>query len=246
MLPENQTRIIEAYNASAKAYADQCYHELDNKPLDRLLLDRFSALIPAGGLVCDIGGGPGEIADYLHKKGMNVVGIDIAERMIEEAQRLNPAITFITGDMSNLSQPDEYFSGICSFYAIVNFQTEDIGKIFREYHRVLKKDGILFLAFHVRETGSSAGKKINHADDFFNSGKSLDFYYSHEDTIIGYLIENGFAIRDALVRHPYPEEFPTWRAYIIAEKSNGFPPGRDFIWRQASIPVQLQQRSMPI
>ncbi|NLD57066.1 MAG: methyltransferase domain-containing protein [Methanomicrobiales archaeon] len=218
MLPENQTRITEAYNASAKTYAERCYHELDDKPLDRLLLDRFSALVPAGGLVCDMGCGPGEIADYLHKKGMNVVGIDIADRMIQEAQRLNPVITFMTGDMTSLSLPEGHFTGICSFYAIVNFREEEIEKILREYHRVLKNDGILFLAFHTSETGSNAEIRVNHTDDFFDSKKSLDFYYLDEETIIGSLKENGFTIKEALVRHPYPEEYPTKRAYILAVK----------------------------
>jgi len=211
MILEDQKRIIEVYNSSAKKYADRCYHELDYKPLDRLLLDRFSELIPPNGLICDIGCGPGEIADYLHKKEIRVIGIDIADKMIEEAQRLNPNIQFRVDNMLYLAIPDSYFSGICSFYAIVNYDYDTVIDILREYYRVLKKNGILFLTFHAEE-------KIVHTDDFFESGKSLDFYYFESDRIIRFLQETGFEIREALIRYPYTEEYPSKRAYIICEK----------------------------
>lgn len=104
--------VKEAYDASARTYAEKNFHELDYKPLDRQLLDRFSAMVTPGGLVCDIGCGPGEIADYLHKKNMDVVGIDISDTMIQEAQRLNPDIGFDTGDMFDLGVPDNHFSAL--------------------------------------------------------------------------------------------------------------------------------------
>jgi len=148
MMNEHQRMVKEAYDASAGTYAEKNFHELDYKPLDRQILDCFSAMVTPGGLVCDIGCGPGEIADYLHKKNLNVVGIDISDTMIQEAQRLNPDIGFHTGDMFSLEVPDNHFSGLCSFYAIVNFQYEYIRKIFHEYHRVLKKVGILLVSFH--------------------------------------------------------------------------------------------------
>lgn len=179
--------------------------------MDRLLLNRFLELIPEDGLVCDIGCGPGEIADYLYRTHHTVIGIDISGKMIEEAKRLNPEIEWRQGDMFDLDLPDGSFSGICSFYAVVNFQEEEIRKILREYFRVLKREGILFITFHV-------GEKTIFVDDFFESGKPLLFFYHNENRMIGYLRDTGFEIIEALVRAPYEEEYPSNRAYIMGRK----------------------------
>jgi ubiquinone/menaquinone biosynthesis C-methylase UbiE len=211
MTNKNQKKITEVYNSSAKFYSDKCYNELDYKPLDRQLLDRFSQYIPLNEIVCDIGCGPGEIANYLYNKNLNVIGIDISEKMINEAKRLNPNIEFKIDNMFNLNMSNDYLFGICSFYAIVNFQYKDIKKIIKEYYRVIKRNGILFITFHIDE------KKI-HVDNFFKTGKSLDFYYFDENKIIKIIKETGFEIIEALVRFPYKEEYPSKRAYIISIK----------------------------
>ncbi len=82
MKNKNQQKIINAYDSSAKIYSEKFYNELDYKPLDRQLLDRFIQLIPSGELVYDIGCGPGEVANYLYNKKVNVRGIDASGKMI--------------------------------------------------------------------------------------------------------------------------------------------------------------------
>jgi ubiquinone/menaquinone biosynthesis C-methylase UbiE len=206
-----QNEITEAYDYSAKTYVEKCFKELDYKPLDRQLLDRFAQLTKNKGIVCDIGCGPGEVANYIFLKGCKVIGIDISNNMINEAKIMNTEIEFITDDMFDLKIDDEYFAGICSFYAIVNFKYDDIKRIFKEYYRVLNKNGLLLIAFHVEE------KEI-HVDDFFGSGKPLDFYYFNENIILEMLKEAGFKIIEALVRFPYEQEYPSKRAYIFGEK----------------------------
>lgn len=212
MKNKNQQNIINAYNSSAKIYSKKFYNELDYKPLDRQLLDRFAQLIPKNELVCDIGCGPGEVANYLFNKKIKVMGIDASGKMIEEAKKMNPKIRFKIYDMFNLDIPDNYFFGITSFYAIGNYRYNDIKKIIKDHHRVLKKNGILLIAFH------SGGKKL-HVDNFFEIKISLDFYFSDEDKIIKILKETGFNILEALVRYPYKDEYPSKRAYIIGKKN---------------------------
>ena len=206
----NQKQITEAYDAAAGKYAERCFDELSYKPLDRLLLDRF-AQDTAMGKILDIGCGPGETTEYLYKRGAAVTGVDISRGMIREAKRLNPDIRFETGDMFHLEEAYSGISGICAFYAIVNFQYRDMTAVFHQFYRVLKPGGLLFLAFHVEE-------KIIQTDDFFESGKPLDFYYFDESRIIAMLMESGFGITEALVRLPYKEEYPSKRAYIFAER----------------------------
>ena len=79
--------IAQSYDAVAEEYVRQIYGELQNKPLDCALLDRFAEAVREHGLVCDIGTGPGHVARYLHERGAHVCGIDLSAGMIEQARR---------------------------------------------------------------------------------------------------------------------------------------------------------------
>lgn len=204
--------ITEAYNAAAKQYVINCFNELEYKSLDRILLDRFCKCFSGDQIICDIGCGPGEIANYIDSKGKKVVGIDISENMIEEAKKLSPNIDFKVGDMFSLDIADSMFQGITSFYAIVNFSYKDIKSIFDEYYRVLNNSGLLLISFHTGENRESV-------PDFFGSGKPLDFYYLNENKILNLLKTTGFEVEEAIVRFPYKEEYQSKRAYVLAKKS---------------------------
>jgi ubiquinone/menaquinone biosynthesis C-methylase UbiE len=204
-------QIKEAYDAGARAYAGKLFHELSYKPLDRQLLDRFVEMTCQAGPLLDVGCGPGQTTRYLHMKGAKVTGIDISERMIDEAKRLNPEISFRVDNMLQLSAEDASLSGVCAFYAFVNFQYPDIENIFLEFRRILKPGGVLLQAFHVEE-------KEVHVDDFFETGKPLVFHFFDENKIIDLLKKSGFEIVEALVRFPYQDEHPSKRAYLFARK----------------------------
>jgi len=206
----NQKKITEAYDASAGMYVEKCFDELSYKPLDRMLLERFIKMT-IHGKILDLGCGPGHTTNYIHEREGNVIGIDISSEMISAARNLNPAIRFEVDDMFNLKFNNRDISGILSFYSIVNFQYPDINKLFTEFYRVMDNEGILLLAFHVEE------KELK-VDNFFESGKPLDFYYYDENKIIKMLNDIGFNIIEAIVRFPYKEEYPSKRAYIFAEK----------------------------
>jgi trans-aconitate methyltransferase len=83
-----------SYDRVAVEYAQRIYKELKHKPLDRQLLDRFAARVRGLGPVCDLGCGPGHGAYYLHRRGVQVAGVDLSSAMVEQARRLNPGIEF--------------------------------------------------------------------------------------------------------------------------------------------------------
>lgn len=70
--------VRDSYDSAAEAYAQHLASELDRKPLDRHLLNRFAEEVRGRGLVADIGCGPGHVARYLHDRGVSIVGIDLS------------------------------------------------------------------------------------------------------------------------------------------------------------------------
>ena len=106
-------RVIQAsYNAVARAYADEIFDELKNKPFDRNQLDRFADRVRGRGLVCDLGCGPAQVARYLQERGVNAFGFDLSAAMLSEAQRLNPDLSFVLGCMFAMGLRSDSLAGI--------------------------------------------------------------------------------------------------------------------------------------
>jgi SAM-dependent methyltransferase len=207
--------IRKSYDRLADEYARQIFNELQHKPLDRELLNRFAAEVAERGETCDMGCGPGQVARYLRDAGATVFGLDLSPRMVEQARQLNPDISFREGNMMSLEFLDGTLAGIAAFYAIVNIPTESLPSVFKEMHRVLQPGGLLMLAFH-------CGDEILHADQLWDRPLSMDFFLFQPSTIRQYLEAVGFAIEETIERDPYPPEveYQSRRAYIFARKTS--------------------------
>lgn len=110
-----------SYDAAAAAYAEHLFSELEQKPLDRHLLNRFAEAMRGRGLVADLGCGPGHVAKYLHDQGVAISGIDLSPGMVRCAMLLCPGLAFRVGDMRALDLPAESLAGVVAFYSIVHF-----------------------------------------------------------------------------------------------------------------------------
>jgi SAM-dependent methyltransferase len=207
--------IRESYDRLAEEYARRIFSELQHKPADRKLLECFAAEVAGRGEVCDMGCGPGQIARYLRDAGASVFGLDLSPRMLEEARRLNPDISFREGDMMALDLPDGTLAGIAAFYAIVNLPSESLLMVFQEMARALQPGGLLLLAFH-------AGDEVVHEDELWGRSISMDFHLFQPLAIRQLIEAAGLAIEEIIERDPYPPdvEYQSRRAYIFARKTS--------------------------
>ena len=201
-----------SYDQVAAEYAEKFKYEMDQKPFDRACLDRLALEVGNLGPICDMGCGPGQIARYLHRKGVDTLGVDISPRMVTEARRLNPEIHFHQGDMLSLPDAENSWGGIAAFYCIIHIPREKIIDALREMKRVLKPGGMLLLTFHI-------GDEIKHLDEWWDKPVNLDFIFYQPAEMETWLQEAGYELEEALVREPNPEvEVATRRAYLFARK----------------------------
>jgi len=211
---DNLTQSIrDSYDLLADEYALRISGELRHKPLDRELLNRFAAEITGRDEVCDMGCGPGHVARYLRDLGTPVFGLDLSPKMLEEARRLNPDISFRVGNMMALSLGDRTLAGITAFYAIVNIPKESLPLVFREMERVLRPGGLLLLAFH-------SGDQVLRENELWGRAIAMDFFLFEPPEIRRFLEAAGLDIEDIIERGPYaPEvEYQSRRAYVLARK----------------------------
>lgn len=212
-MDQQRTKDAQAsYDRVAREYAERIFNELEHKPLDRTLLDRFAERVRALGPACDVGCGPGQVARYLHGRGVQVSGIDLSPAMVEQARQLNPGITFEQGNMLFLKVEDETWGGITAFYSIIHIPRDEVTAALRELKRALRPGGVLFLAFHI-------GQDVIHLDEWWGETVSVDFNFFQPDEMVGYLTAAGFVVEEVIERAPYEHvEHQSRRAYIFARK----------------------------
>jgi ubiquinone/menaquinone biosynthesis C-methylase UbiE len=215
-LVKNLNKIIEQtknhYDRVAYKYVDLFKNEIDNKGYDRKLLDDFADSLSKNSLVCDVGcGATGHIGRYLFNKGFKVHGIDISEKSIGAAKAINPEMKFSVMDMCNLQFPDESFDGMVGFYSIIHIPKDYIKLAFKEFNRVLKKDGMLLLAVHKGDSEEVLNEALwEKASLFISKFKEIE--------LIENMTKSGFGIKFIETRQPYEFEVKTERIYALGVK----------------------------
>ena len=199
------------YDRVARPYADQFFSELEHKPFDRELLDRFAERMRGRGRVCDLGCGPGHVGRYLRDRGVDIFGLDLSPAMVALARELNPLMRFEQGDLRALSLADGSLAGMVAFYSLIHLQRSEAEGALRELARVLISGGFLLLAFH-------GGEGAVHADDWFGRGVSVDATLYRPDEMASYMKAAGFAVETITTRPPYEFEYQTPRVYAAGVK----------------------------
>lgn len=212
--PETLAGTQQSYDRLAEEYATRIFGELAGKPLDRALLDCLAEQVGTLGPIADIGCGPGHVARYLHDKGLQTLGIDLAPEMVARARRLSPDIPFEQGNMLALAAADASWGGIVAYYSIIHIPPESVPRALAEFHRVLRPGGRLMLGFH-----AGAGELV-HLDELWGLPIALDYYFYRPETLTSMLEAAQFTVEARIVRTPYaPDvEHQSQRGYVLARK----------------------------
>lgn len=213
--PSQWADIAATYDTVASAYVERFLHELDHKPFDRALLERFaqatSSLSSADHPVCDVGCGPGHVGAFIAQFGLEVIGIDLSRAMVAQARQCWPSLTFRQGDMTALPLDDGAVSGIVCFYALIHIPRHQVPMALADMHRVLIRGGSLLLAVH-------GGAGTLHSEEMLDQPAPIDATLFGLTELTRLVEQSGFTVNEAIERTPYPEEHSTPRLYVWATK----------------------------
>ncbi|MBI9091631.1 MAG: methyltransferase domain-containing protein [Desulfobacterium sp.] len=207
-----RNKIERMYDTVAKEYSETFSSEHEKKPKDQEILRRFAMELGDKNPVWDFGCGPGQTTQYLQDLGIEISGMDLSERIIEQARTIHPGINFRKGNLLELEFEDDSIGGIVAFYAIVHFTEEQVEIAFREAFRVLQPGGLFLFTYHI-------GEETIALEAFLGKKIDIDFMFFNTDFIYNCLKEIGFKGIETIEREPYPGvEYQSRRAYVFAEK----------------------------
>ena len=209
---QNINIIENMYDTVAKEYAIRFLNEHQNKPKDQEILSQFSKEVYGKKEIWDFGCGCGQTTKYLTDLGVKISGLDLSQKMLDQAKLLYPNINFKKGNILKLDFNNNSIDAIVSFYSIVHFTKEQVKLAFEEIYRVLQPNGLFLFTYHI-------GKEIIHLDEFLNQKIDIDFMFHETNFILNCLKESGFKNIEIIQREPYKGiEFESQRAYIFAKK----------------------------
>lgn len=208
--PDDVTETRTAYDIVAEDYAELLRDDLARSEYDRAMLGVFAERVAGsgGGLVGDLGCGPGRIAGYLARLGLDIVGIDLSPRMVEVARRDHPELRFEVGSMAALPFPDGALAGALAWYSIIHTPEERQDALFAEFARVTRPGGALLLAFQ-------AGEDVVHLTHAYGHDIDLRTRRQDPERVRQRLADAGFAEAAELITQPVPPQ-KSPQAYILA------------------------------
>jgi SAM-dependent methyltransferase len=204
-------RIRRSYDAVAEKYAAGFRDELAYKPLDRALLTCVIEQTGPGASIADLGCGPGHVSAWLASHGAAAVGIDLSAAMIAVARRDYPGADFRQGDFLELPAGDGEFGAAVALYSIIHLEPGELRRAFTEIHRVLRRSGLLLVAFHV-------GSEVRHVTDWLGHAVDVDFRFLEPTQVAETMEDAGLGVEARLERTSYPEENETRRGYLLARR----------------------------
>ena len=135
------SRTRRDYEGDAPAYVE--------KYLDESVAARYGDAFRdalGGDAVLDVGCGPGPDLETFAGSDYDVTGLDVTRPFLRAASDHVPDASLAQGDMRRLPFRPESFDGVWSSASFLHVPRSDAAATLREFHRVLRDDGVVFLS----------------------------------------------------------------------------------------------------
>ena len=192
-------RIIGLYEAHAAAWDAV---RGDEARLEEKWLERFAALLPAGGRVLDIGCGSGRpVAGWLIGRGFGLTGLDSSPSLVAMARERFPDASWYVADIRALAL-GERFDGLIAWHSLFHLSPDDQRPMFARFAAHARPGAILMFTSGWAEgvrIGEWQGEPLYHASLGPGEYRAL-------------LRESGFEVVEHETRDPDCGEATVWLA----------------------------------
>lgn len=152
-MTEDALSVSRAYDEVAELYAEHAGSVFAVDPLHRAMVDVFADMVRStgGGTVLDAGCGPGHISAHLVRRGLAVVGVDLAPKALVLAGDACSSAGLVVGRLEELPLVGGSVAGVLSSYSIIHTPPERLPGVLAGMVRVLAGGGYLLVSFQSHE-----------------------------------------------------------------------------------------------
>lgn len=144
-------KTLRSYDSQAAVYVRQWGRREARRPR---LLQACMNLLPKGGLVLDLGCGPGQDMRALHRRRYRVVGLDLSKLLLRYARRRHRRVPLVRADMRSLPVHLQVFDGIWAAASLIHLPKPATRNLLRELKDLVRPGGVLAATFvHGRSSG---------------------------------------------------------------------------------------------
>ena len=176
--------------------------------------DAFIRALPDNSRVLDVGCGSGVKSEYLIAHGLDVVGIDVSDRLLDIARREVPEGDFRELSMTDLDRLPDAFDGVFAQASLLHIPRKDAGETVKKMSDRLVPGGLLYLAVKEAREGKPE-EEIARENDYGYEYERF-FSYFRMDELERYLLDAGLTVISTM-RNSSPSGKTVW-LQIIGKK----------------------------
>lgn len=173
---------VQQFNEFAEEYASR--FENVGGYLDQLIFfaDQVKTDCPA---VLELACGPGNVTKFLKSRfpGSRILGIDLAPKMIELAQKALPEVDFRVMDVREISAITEKFDAVMCSFCLPFLSKEDAEKLIADCAALLNPGGVVYLSTMEGDESRAGFEKTSFSGDsevYFNYHRQTDLQEAFE------------------------------------------------------------------
>jgi ubiquinone/menaquinone biosynthesis C-methylase UbiE len=208
-------KTITTYDRIATRYAARAAYPLERE------LTRFRRMTPTGGLVLDVGCGPGQYTRKLEAQGLRAIGLDLSLGMLCQAQATarpgkHAYLRLAQADMRRLPIAAGRVDGCFVCASLLHLPRTQALSALLDFRRVLRTDGALYV-----------GVKEGEGEQWITTQEGHErFFAYHQPEEIDRLIQAaGFEVVDGWISPPGEGQHHNWINRFAISKS--CPSSRD-------------------
>lgn len=161
--------------------------------------DKFISFLDKDNLVLDVGCAGGIKSKYLIKNGMDVVGIDFSEKMIEISRREIPKGVFLVKDLADTDTLDYVFDAIFMQAVLLHIPKNNAKEIIKKLTEKLKRGGYFYVAVKAQKPGR-AEEEVSVEEDYGYRYERFFSFFNLEE-IKHYMEQSGLNVVSETTAH---------------------------------------------